>query len=77
MKQRHLPRVGNATAFVVDEAVIGRAPRRDQPTYRQLRIDDIVGDLKRGSGLSDIECLAAEQRLQPVSGRRVAALGWT
>ena len=67
MKQRHLPRVGDAAALVVDEAVIGRAPRRDQPTDRQLRIDDHVGDLKLGSGLGDVECLAAEQRLQPVA----------
>ena len=59
--------MGDASAFVVDEAVIGRAARRDQPTDRQLWIAGHVGDPILGSGLSDVECLAAEQRLQHVS----------
>jgi hypothetical protein len=59
--------VGDAAAFVVDEAVIGRAPRRNQTAYRQLRIEHHVGDLKLGSGLGDVERLAAEQRLEFVS----------
>ena len=36
-------------------------------TCGQLPIAKDVGDLKRGSGLGDVERLAAEQRLQPVS----------
>ena len=67
VKQRHLPRVGDAAALVVDEAMIDRAPRRDQPTDRQLRIADHVGDLKLGSGLGDVEIRAGEQLLQPVA----------
>ncbi len=67
MKQRDLPRVRRAAPLVVDEAVIGRAPRHNQPADRQIRIADLVGGLKRGSGLRDAECLAAEQPLQPFS----------
>ena len=67
MKQRHLPCVGDAAALVVDEAMIGRAPRRDEPPERQLRIDDIVGGLKLGSGLRDVEVRGGEQLLQPVA----------
>jgi hypothetical protein len=68
LKQRHMPRVVDTAALVIDEAVmIGRAPRRDQPTNRQLGIDDHIGHLKLGSGLGDVECLAAEQPLQPVA----------
>jgi hypothetical protein len=66
VEQRCLPRVGDAAALVVDEAVVGRAARRHQPTNRQFRIDDDVGDLKRGAGLRDGECLAAEQSLKGV-----------
>src|SRR4029079_11113858 len=35
VKQRDLPRVGDASALVVDEAMIGRAPRRNQPPDRE------------------------------------------
>ena len=34
VKQRHMPRVGAAAALIVDEAIIDRAPRRDQPADR-------------------------------------------
>src|SRR5688572_18509263 len=63
VKQRHLPRVGDAAALVVDEAMIGRASRRDHATDRQLLRADHVGNLKLGSGLCDVECLAPEQGL--------------
>src|SRR4029453_16513905 len=67
VKQRDMPRASAAAALIVDEAIFDRAPRRDQPTDRQLRIDNHVGDLKLSSGFGDVECLAAEQRLQPVA----------
>jgi hypothetical protein len=68
VKQRHVPGVEATAALIVNEGVIiSRAPRRDQPTDRQLRIDDHVGDLELGSGLRDVQGLAAEQRLQPIA----------
>jgi hypothetical protein len=45
---------------------VSRASRR-QPSDRQLRPAGHGRDLKLGSGLRDVECLAAEQRLQPVA----------
>src|SRR5687768_12918232 len=66
VKQRHVPRVGDAAALIIDEAIIVRAPRRDQPTNRQGR-DAPFACLKPGSGLGDVECLTAEQRLQRVA----------
>ena len=59
--------MGDAAALVVDEAMIGRASGCDQPTDRQRRIAPHVGDLKFGFRFRDVECPAAEQRLQPVA----------
>lgn len=68
MKEHHVPGVSEATAFVVNEAVIHGAPRRDEPSHRQHRVDDDVGALKLCSRLSDVELqLVAKQRLQFVS----------
>src|SRR5678815_899541 len=63
-KQHDVPGGGDASALVVDEAMkITRAPGRDQPANRKLRNDEDVGLLKGGSGFSDVECRAAEDRL--------------
>ena len=59
--------MSDAAALVVDEAMIGRASGCDQPTDRQCRIAPHVGDLKFGFRFRDVECPAAEQRLQPVA----------
>ena len=50
VKQRHVPRVSGAAPLVVNEAVIDRAPRRDQPAARQPRIVDRAGVLKLAPG---------------------------
>src|SRR5688500_20394251 len=63
-----MPCESTAAALVVDEAVIERALRGDQPAERERWIVDLVGSLKPGAGLGDVACdvelPAGEQRLQ-------------
>jgi len=65
-KKGDAARVGAAPALVVNEAVIGRAPRRNQPAPRPPGTGSAVGALKLRSGLGDVERRTAEQLLQPV-----------
>ena len=67
MKQRRDPGVRPASALVVDQAVIDRAPGRNQSASRRGGIRDHIRTLELGAGLSDVECRAAEYRLQLVA----------